>query len=77
MYISYKKHNLSENQVQKLMESLPDSIDESEFLAIICMMIDLYGFDPSIVSAMCDRMIEDFGDGKLNSIRNRMKKSMH
>lgn len=77
MYIPYKKHNLTENQVQKFMDSLPESIEESEFLALICMMIDLYGFHPNIVSIMCERMIEDFGEYNLTKIRNRMKKSMH
>ena len=45
MYIHNKNHKLTENQVQRFIKSCPPSIDPQEFMALVCLMLDLYYFD--------------------------------
>ena len=52
MYIHNKNQKLTENQVQRFIKSCPPTIDPQEFMALVCLMLDLYDFDNLLISDM-------------------------
>ena len=77
MYIDNKKHKLSERQVKRFIMSCPDSINEREFLALVCMMADLYGFEPPRLKTLFATMINVFDNGNIEEIIEATKNSLH
>ena len=77
MYIPNKKHNLTENQVERFVDSCPDNVDEREFMALVCVMADLYGFKESTIRHMFSTLIEAIDFNHVTFVDKQKKITKH
>lgn len=77
MYIHNKNHKLTENQVQRFIKSCPPSIDPQEFMALVCLMLDLYDFDNLLISDMMGAISKELKKHKDEQFKPSQKISVH
>ena len=77
MYIPNKKHTLSKNQVEKFIQSCPETVNPKEFMSLMCLMLDLYDFDKTIIVSMMKTMAQEIDKYQGEEFKFTEKLSVH
>ena len=51
------KNKLTEQEINQFIEACPEIIDGKQFMALVCLMSQHYGFEPETVQRMLMRIV--------------------
>ena len=57
MNLSDHNQKLSEQEINRFIESCPESIDSKQFMALVCLMAEQYGFETETTQRMLMRVV--------------------
>ena len=60
MNFNEKNKHLSEQEIDNFINSCPETVDYKQFMALVCLMAESYGFNSEQVQKMCMRIFNAF-----------------